>query len=326
MENAEADRPKAPKSDPGSKPDSKDDLISLPLAEVEKRLGSSPDGLTQAEAAKRLTQYGPNEIEEKKTNPLLKFLSYFWGPIPWMIEAAVILSAIDRHWPDFGIILVLLLANAVVGFWEEHTAGNAIEALKAKLAIKARVKRDGKWVSPAARELVPGDVIRLRLGDIVPADARLLDGEPVEVDQSALTGESLPATRKTGEAVFSGSILRQGEIGALVYATGANTYFGKTAQLVQEAHTVSHFQKAVLKIGNYLIILALVLVGAIIAVAIYRGDPILTTLQFALVLTVAAIPVAMPTVLSVTMAVGARLLATKRRSSAAWWRSRNWLG
>ena len=243
------------------------------MPELEKKLGSSPDGLTQAEAQKRLTQYGPNEIEEKKTNPFLKFLSYFWGPIPWMIEVAVILSGVVRHWPDFFIILLLLIANAVVGFWEEHQAGNAIAALKAKLAIKARVKRDGKWITPAARELVPGDIIRLRLGDIVPADARLLDGDPVEVDQSALTGESLPATRKSGEAVFSGSIIRQGEIGALVYATGANTYFGKTAQLVQEAHTVSHFQKAVLKIGNYLIILAVVLVAVIITVAIFRGDP-----------------------------------------------------
>jgi H+-transporting ATPase len=286
-------------------------LKSLPLPEVEKILGSSPDGLSQDEAQKRLTQYGPNEIEEKKTNLFLKFLTYFWGPIPWMIEAAMILSAVARHWPDFGIILLLLLANAVVGFWEEHQAGNAIAALKAKLAIKARVKRDGKWTTPEARELVPGDVIRVRLGDIVPADARLLEGDPVEVDQSALTGESLPATRKPGEAVFSGSIIRQGEIGALVYATGPNTYFGKTAQLVQEAHTVSHFQKAVLKIGNYLIILAVTLVAMIITVAIFRGDPILTTLQFALVLTVAAIPVAMPTVLSVTMAVGARLLAKK---------------
>ena len=177
-------------------------------------MGSSPDGLSQAEAQKRLTQYGPNEIEEKKTNPLLKFLAYFWGPIPWMIEVAVILSGAVRHWPDFFIILLLLVTNAVVGFWEEHQAGNAIAALKAKLAIKARVKRDGKWVNPAARELVPGDVIRMRLGDIVPADARLLDGDPVEVDQSALTGESLPAERKPGEAVFSGSIIRQGEIGA----------------------------------------------------------------------------------------------------------------
>ena len=304
--------PNAPATKPGSKPNTKDDLKSLPLAEVEKRLASSPDGLTQAEAQKRLTQYGPNEIAEKKTNELLKFLGYFWGPIPWMIEAAVILSAVARHWPDFGIILVLLLANAVVGFWEEHQAGNAIAALKATLAIKARVRRDGKWITSAARELVPGDIIRVRMGDIVPGDARLLEGDPIEVDQSALTGESLPATRKSGEAVFSGSIVRQGEIGALVYATGANTYFGRTAELVQGAQTVSHFQRAVLKIGNYLIILAVVLVAAIIAFALFRGDPILTTLQFALVLTVAAIPVAMPTVLSVTMAVGARLLAKKK--------------
>ena len=228
-----------------------------------------------------------------------------------MIEAAVILSGIVRHWLDFFIILILLCSNAVVGFWEEHQAGNAIAALKAKLAINAKVKRDGKWVTPKASELVPGDVIRLRLGDIVPADARLLAGDPVEVDQSALTGESLPATRKPGEAVFSGSILRQGEIDAMVYATGANTYFGKTAQLVQEAHTVSHFQRAVLKIGDYLIILAVALVVLIFAVALFRGDKVLTTLEFCLVLLVAAIPVAMPTVLSVTMAVGARLLAKK---------------
>ena len=295
-----------------SEPRSKSDLRTLQLADVEKRLGSSANGLTQAEAQKRLTQYGPNEIAEKKTNELLKFLSYFWGPIPWMIEAAVILSAAARHWPDFGIILILLLANAAVGFWEEHQAGNAIAALKATLAIKATVKRDGEWITAAARDLVPGDVIRIRMGDIVPADARLLEGDPIEVDQSALTGESLPATRKSGEAVFSGSIVRQGEIVALVYATGANTYFGKTAELVQDAQAVSHFQRAVLKIGNYLIILAVVLVATIIAFAIFRGDPILTTLQFALVLTVAAIPVAMPTVLSVTMAVGARLLAKKK--------------
>ena len=303
---------KTPEQKPEPKSDAKDDLKSIPMEELQKKLGSSPDGLTQAEAEKRLTQYGHNEIEEKKTNLFLKILTYFWGPIPWMIEAAVILSAVARHWPDFFIILLLLVANAVVGFWEEREAGNAIDALKAKLAVKARVLRDGKWINPPSRELVPGDVIRLRLGDIVPADARLLDGDTVEVDQSALTGESLPITRKPGEAVFSGSIIRQGEIGAMVYATGTKTYFGKTAQLVQEAHTVSHFQKAVLKIGNYLIILAVVLVAVIITVAIFRGDNILTTLQFALVLTVAAIPVAMPTVLSVTMAVGAKILAKKK--------------
>ena len=159
------DTSKSPPADPStSTPDPKHDLKSLPMAEVQKQLGSSPDGLSQAEAAKRLAQYGPNEIAEHKTNPLLKFLSYFWGPIPWMIEVAVILSGAVGHWPDFFIILVLLLANAVVGYTEERQAGNAIDALKAKLAINARVLRDGKWVTPAARELVPGDVIRLRLG------------------------------------------------------------------------------------------------------------------------------------------------------------------
>ena len=295
-----------------SSPAASADLKELPLAEVEKRLQSSPDGLGAAEATTRLARYGPNEIEEVRTSALRALLAYFWGPIPWMIEAAVILSAALGHWADFFIILLLLVANAGVGFSEEHQAGKAIAALKAQLAIKARVKRDGQWITPPARELVPGDVIRMRMGDIVPADARLLDGDPVQVDQSALTGESLPAEKKPGEAVFSGSIIRQGEIGAIVYATGANTYFGKTAQLVAEASTVSHFQRAVLKIGTYLIILALALVALIIAVSIVRGDQFLTTLQFALVLTVAAIPVAMPTVLSVTMAVGARLLAKKQ--------------
>jgi H+-transporting ATPase len=293
-------------------PEPRQDLKSAPMPELEEELGYSPDGLSSAEATRRLAQYGPNEIAEHKTNPLLKFLSYFWGPIPWMIEIAVILSGAVGHWPDFFIILLLLLANGVVGYTEERQAGDAIGALKAKLAINARVKRDGAWFSAPARELVPGDVIRLRLGDIVPADARLLDGDEIEVDQSALTGESLPAACTTGDAVFSGSIIRQGEIGALVYATGTGTYFGKTAELVQDAHTVSHFQRAVLKIGNYLIIFAVALVTVIVVTAILRGDAILTTLQFALVLTVAAIPVAMPTVLSVTMAVGARLLAKKQ--------------
>ncbi len=295
----------------GEKFAAKDDAQSSSLSDLLSKLGSGSDGLTEPEAKQRLGRYGYNEIPEKKTNTFFKFLTYFWGPIPWMIEVAAILSALVRHWPDFFIILVLLLANAVVGFWEEYQAGNAIAALKAKLAIQARVRRQGKWATLPARELVPGDIIRLRIGDIVPADACLMEGDPVEVDQSALTGESLPVTRKTNETVYSGSIVRQGEIDALVYGTGQKTYFGKTAQLVSEAHTVSHFQRAVLKIGDYLILLAAGLVILILMVALYRGDPMITTLQFALVLTVAAIPVAMPTVLSVTMAVGARLLAAK---------------
>ncbi len=306
------DTPNATSNPADGKPEPGDDLKSMPMAQVEEQLGTSPQGLSASEAAARLTRYGPNEIAEHQTNPLLKFLSYFWGPIPWMIEIAVILSGVVGHWPDFFIILLLLVANGVVGYTEERQAGNAIEALKAKLAINARVTRGGQWITAPARELVPGDVIRLRLGDIVPADARLLDGDDVEVDQSALTGESLPATCAAGDAVFSGAIIRRGEICAVVYATGTHTYFGKTAELVADAQTVSHFQKAVLKIGNYLIILAVALVTLIVVTSWVRGDAMLTTLQFALVLTVAAIPVAMPTVLSVTMAVGARLLAKKQ--------------
>jgi H+-transporting ATPase len=288
------------------------DLGTASLELVKSRLEVSGEGLSTAAAQARLKQYGFNELPEEKVNPLLKFLSYFWGPIPWMIEVAAILSAVVRHWEDFGIILALLLMNAGVGFWEEFQAGNAIAALKATLALQARVKRDGAWTAIPARELVPGDLMRLRIGDIIPADSRLLQGDPVQVDQSALTGESLPVTRKPGEAVYSGSILKQGEIDALVYATGRNTYFGKTAHLVESAHTVSHFQRAVLKIGDYLIVIAVVLVALILVVALFRGDRMITTLQFALVLTIAAVPVAMPAVLSVTMAVGARTLALKK--------------
>jgi len=277
----------------------------------ETREEQEQGGLTTAEAARRLSQYGHNELATKERSALLVFLGYFWAPIPWMIEAALVLSAAVRDWTDFGIIAALLVANALVGFWEEHQAGNAIAALRQKLALRARALRDGKWQVLAARDLVPGDRIRLRLGDIVPADARLGEGDPIEVDQSALTGESLPVERQPGAEIYSGSIVSQGEIEASVTKTGGATFFGRTAQLVQEAQKTSHFQRAVLKIGDYLIAIAVVLVVLILATALFRGDALMAALQFALVLTVASIPVAMPTVLSVTMAVGARLLARK---------------
>lgn len=284
----------------------------ISILELQTQLQTSPDGLSQIEAQQRLSEYGFNELPEEVLQPWQQFLAHFWGPIPWMIEVAALLSALVRDWPDLVIILVLLVVNALVGFWEEYQAGNAIAALKAQLALQARVKRDQTWQTLPARELVPGDVIRLRIGDIVPADARLLDGAPVEVDQSALTGESLPVTKQPSEAVYSGSILKRGEIDALVYATGANTYFGKTARLVETTHHTSHFQRAVLKIGDYLIAIALTLIILILIVALFRGDSLVDTLTFALVLTVASIPVAMPTVLSVTMAVGAERLAKKQ--------------
>jgi len=269
------------------------------------------DGLSQEEAERRLVEVGPNELVERGTNPLLRFLSYFWGPIPWMIEVAALLSALLKHWPDLAIILVLLVANGVVAFWEESQAGDAIAALKARLALRARVRRDGAWRTIPARELVPGDVARLRLGDVVPADMKLCGDGSLEVDQSVLTGESLPVNRSPGEVVYSGSAIKSGESDAVVVATGSATYFGKTAHLVGVSDSPSHFQAAVLKIGNYLILLAALMVASIVVVSVFRGDPLMTSLQFALVLTVAAIPVAMPAVLSVTMAVGARLLAAR---------------
>jgi len=287
-------------------------LKDLPMAEMQKQLSSTPEGLSQAEVQKRIEKYGHNELPEKKNNALLKFLSYFWGPIPIMIIIAAVLSGILQHWPDLGVILALLVLNAVVGFREEYQAGNVIAALKQKLAVHAKVKRDGDWVDVPSRELVPGDFIRLRIGDIVPADARLLDGDSVEVDQSALTGESLPVERKASDAVYSGSIIRRGEIDSMVYATGISTFYGKTAELVRTTETRSHLQRAVVKIADYLIYIALALAILILAVSLFRHDPLLDVLRFVLVLTIAAVPVAMPAVLSVTMALGARVLAMKQ--------------
>jgi len=281
-------------------------------AKLFAKLNSQQSGLSSSAAENRLKIYGPNEIKEKKINPIVKFLSYFWGPIPWMIELACVLSAIIRHWEDFWVILVMLLLNAVVGFWQEHKADNAIEMLKKKLALHTKVLRDGKWREAAASELVPGDIIRIRLGDIVPADLKLVDGSYLSVDESTLTGESLPVDKKSGDVCYSGSIVRQGEMNGLVVATAMNTFFGRTAKLVAEARTKSHFQKAVIKIGNYLIALAIVLVVVIFIVAMFRHESALSILQFILVLVIAAIPVALPAVLTVTMAVGAIALARKK--------------
>jgi len=273
--------------------------------ELFQALATSDQGLTSDEVRNRLTQFGPNALEEKKVNPLVKFLGYFWGPIPWMIEIAAILSAAVQRWDDFIIIMALLIFNGIIGFWQEFKAANALEALKAQLALKTRALRDGKWAETQTPDLVPGDIIRLRLGDIIPADVKLLTGDFLSVDQAALTGESLPVSKKVGDIAYSGSVAKQGEMVALVIGTGGNTFFGRTAKLVQVAGAVSHFQKAVLHIGNYLIYLSLGLVTVLILVQLERGSAVLDLIQFALILTVASIPVAMPAVLSVTMAVGA---------------------
>ncbi len=266
-------------------------------------------GLSSKEAAGLLAQYGPNELVEKQVSLLRRLLGYFWGPIPWMIEVAAALSALVQHWADFWIIITLLVFNAGVGFWQEFTAGNAVAALKKQLALKARVLRDGRWQVVEARTLVPGDVVRLRLGDVIPADVQLIEGDYLSVDQSALTGESLPVSKRKGDEAFSSTIVKQGEVVARVKATGTHTRFGKTATLVEQAKTVSHFQKAVLTIGDYLIYISLALVALLVLVQFHRQAPWLEVVQFALILTVASIPVAMPAVLSMTMAMGAKALS-----------------
>ncbi|RKF21833.1 plasma-membrane proton-efflux P-type ATPase [Altericroceibacterium spongiae] len=269
----------------------------------------SPHGLSSDDAANLLAQYGENVLAEKQTSLLKKLAGFFWGPIPWMIEVAALLSAIVGHWEDFAVIVTMLLVNAGVGFWQEYKADNAIALLRQRLAPSARVLRDGTWQDIAARLLVPGDVVALKLGSIVPADVELAGGDYLSVDQSALTGESLPVDKAPGDSAYSGSIVKLGEMTGQVTATGMNTYFGKTARLVDEAKSQSHFQRAVLRIGNFLILLTVGLVTLIAMVALFRQDPLMETAQFALILTVASIPVALPAVLSVTMAVGAERLA-----------------
>ncbi len=286
-----------------------DEAKKLSLEELLKKLSSSKKGISSSQAQKRLQEYGPNEISEKKQNPIIKFLKYFWGPMPWLIEVAIILSAIIQHLADLIIISALLVLNAVVGFWQEYKASNAIELLKEKLALKARVLRDDKWHEISAKELVPGDIIHIGSGDIIPADAKIM--EDISADESALTGESLPVEKKASDIAYSGSVVSQGETNALVTATGMSTYFGKTAQLVERAQTRSFLQKTVIKIGDYLIVLATIMVVTIFIVALFRHESFFATLQFALVLIVASIPVALPAVLSVTMAVGAVALAKK---------------
>ncbi|MCF8228096.1 MAG: plasma-membrane proton-efflux P-type ATPase [Bacteroidales bacterium] len=285
----------------------------LNVKEALEKLSVDPDeGLSEDEVKKRQHKYGKNTIEEEDSKPLLEFLSHFWGPIPWMIEVAVILSAIAGRWEDFAVIFTMLLINGGVGYWHEHKASNAIEALKKKLAPEARVIRKGESSKVKSSDLVPGDIIIVRMGDIIPSDAKLLEKQEVSADESSLTGESLPVNKSEGELLFSGTTVKRGEGKAVVTATGTNTRFAKTVEMVESAEEKSHFQQAVLRIGYWLIGLTAGLVAMIIGTGIVRNDPLWDILLFALVLTIAGIPQALPAVLSVTMTVGAGRLAKKK--------------
>ncbi|XP_026386138.1 plasma membrane ATPase 1 [Papaver somniferum] len=293
------------------------DLENIPIEEVFENLRCSREGLTSEGAQERLSIFGYNKLEEKKESKFFKFLGFMWNPLSWVMEAAAIMAIALANgggkppdWQDFVGIIILLVINSTISFIEENNAGNAAAALMARLAPKAKVLRDGKWNEEDAAVLVPGDVISIKLGDIVPADARLLDGDPLKIDQSALTGESLPVTKGPGDGVYSGSTCKQGEIDAVVIATGVHTFFGKAAHLVDSTNQVGHFQKVLTAIGNFCICsIAIGMVIEIIVMYPIQDRDYRPGIDNLLVLLIGGIPIAMPTVLSVTMAIGSHRLA-----------------
>ncbi|KAL3840705.1 hypothetical protein ACJIZ3_025296 [Penstemon smallii] len=293
------------------------DLEHIPIEEVFTQLKCSREGLTSEDGTKRLEIFGPNKLEEKKESKFLKFLGFMWNPLSWVMESAAIMAIVLANgggkppdWQDFVGIVVLLIINSTISFIEENNAGNAAAALMAGLAPKTKVLRDGKWSEQDAAILVPGDMISVKLGDIIPADARLLEGDPLKIDQSALTGESLPVTKHPGDEVFSGSTCKQGEIEAVVIATGVHTFFGKAAHLVDSTNNVGHFQKVLTSIGNFCI--CSIAVGMLIEIVVMypiQNRKYREGIDNLLVLLIGGIPIAMPTVLSVTMAIGSHRLS-----------------
>ncbi|KAF5732876.1 H+-ATPase family protein [Tripterygium wilfordii] len=293
------------------------DLENLPLEEVFDNLKCTRDGLTSDAVNDRLALFGYNKLEEKKESKILKFLGFMWNPLSWVMEAAAIMAIAltqggkkDADYHDFVGIIILLIINSTISFIEENNAGNAAAALMARLAPKAKILRDGKWKEEDASLLVPGDIISIKLGDIIPADARLLEGDPLKIDQSALTGESLPVTKNPGDGVYSGSTCKQGEIEAVVIATGVHTFFGKAAHLVENTNQVGHFQKVLTSIGNFCI--CSIAIGMVIEIIVIYGlqeRGYRVGIDNLLVLLIGGIPIAMPTVLSVTMAIGSHRLS-----------------
>ncbi|XP_010531893.1 PREDICTED: ATPase 10, plasma membrane-type isoform X3 [Tarenaya hassleriana] len=293
------------------------DLGRLPLEQVFEQLRTLPQGLSSGDAEDRLKIFGPNRLIEKPENKFLKFLGFMWNPLSWVMEAAALMAIVLANsedvgpdWEDFVGIVCLLLINATISFIEENNAGNAAAALMAHLALKTRVIRDVQWQELDASILVPGDIISIKLGDIIPADARLLEGDPLKIDQSVLTGESLAVTKKKGDQVFSGSTCKQGEIEAVVIATGLNTFFGKAAYLVNSTDVVGHFQQVLTSIGNFCICsIAVGMVLEIIAMFPIQHRSYRIGINNLLVLLIGGIPIAMPTVLSVTLAIGSHRLS-----------------
>jgi H+-transporting ATPase len=271
---------------------------------------TEPQGLTAAEAARRLRAHGPNETPERQIHPWLRFLRKFWGTSAGMLELIMVLSFILGKWADFWITAALLAINAVLGSWQENRASAAVAVLRRRLSVLARVRRDAAWRTVPVRELVPGDVIRLRAGDIVPADARVIDGR-LEIDQSALTGESTAIERSDAEALYAGSVVRRGEATAEITATGAGTYFGRTVQLVSSAQPRLHIEKVVARVVRWTFSIVATMVAVSTAVAVLRGFRLLDLLPLALVLLITAVPVALPVMFTVSMALGSMEMARR---------------
>jgi H+-transporting ATPase len=283
---------------------------SLSIGDTFSLLRSSENGLDKDEVQQRLQICGFNEVTEKRSNQILAFLRRYWGPMPWLLELAIILSVVLKHYLEAGIIFALLTVNTIIGQIQSRGSQKALEVLKKRLAINARIFRDSKWSTITAREIVPGDIISIGLGDIVPADAKLIDGD-LSIDQSILTGESMPVEVQEADIIYSGSIVRRGEAKGVVVNTGANTYFGKTAELVKTAKPRSHQEQIMLAIVRYMMFLG---IGALIIVAIYAaimGTGIFSILTFAVIFLMGAVPVALPAVMTIVQSVGSMELAKK---------------
>ena len=287
------------------------DIASATVPQTLAALHVNPDaGLTHSEVDSQRKEHGYNEVTEKRGHPGLRFLRKFWGISAWMLELIMILSAVLGNYTDLAVVGALLVVNAVLSFTQEQRAAGVVKTLQKRLQVNTRVLRDSKWQVIPARELVPGDIIRVRPGDIIPADLKLLSGA-MSLDQSALTGESKESDKAPGEVLSSGSIVRRGEGNGVVILTGAQTYFGRTTELVQQARPKLHIEAVVTKIVRWLFVIVGVLLGVVLALSLIRGVPLLEMIPLLLVLLMSAVPVALPVMFTVSMAFGSKELAQR---------------
>ena len=287
------------------------DIASVSVPNTLATLKVNPDiGLAHADVDIRRKENGYNEVPEEHRHPVLRFLGKFWGVSAWMLELIMVLSAVLRKYPDLAVVTTLLVVNAIVSFIQERRAAGVVETLRRRLQVSARVLREANWQMIPARELVPGDIVRVRPGDIIPADVKLLTGT-MRIDQSALTGESKDADKASGDVLSSGSIVRRGEGNGVVMLTGAKTYFGRTTELVQQARPKLHIDAVMAKVVRWLFLVVGALVGMVVVMSFIRGTPLLEMVPLMLILFMSAIPLSLPVMFTVSMAVGSKELAKR---------------